>query len=180
MKGQLRLSVEGLGGQGVEEFGRSEAFVSGLDHQLFLLDHMHELDPNECVLGCLERFASQHGPCHPLDGSMILLHDVVEVFHLTDDDGGAVGLVVALDSGFIGVAAVNRNFLGDPLTADSFLQKPKRRLCIAMLGKQKVNRLAVFVYGTVEIVLLALDLDVGLIQAPAHPHRTLAPMERLF
>jgi len=40
---------------------------------------------------------------------MILLHDIVEVFHLTDDDGGAVCLVVALDGGFIGVAAVNRD-----------------------------------------------------------------------
>jgi hypothetical protein len=39
---------------------------------------------------------------------MILLHHVVEAFHLTDDNVGAVCLVVALDSGCIGVAAVNR------------------------------------------------------------------------
>ncbi len=77
MKGQLSLSVGGLSGQGVEQFGRSEAFVSSLDHQLFLFDHMYELDPNQGVLGCLERFEPQHGPCHPLDCSMILLHDVV-------------------------------------------------------------------------------------------------------
>ena len=56
MKGQLSRLVGGLRGQGVEQFGRSEAFVSGPDSQLFLLDHMHEFDPNECVLGCLERF----------------------------------------------------------------------------------------------------------------------------
>jgi hypothetical protein len=56
MRGQLSLSVGGLRGQSVELFGRSEAFVSGPDQQLFLLDHVHELDPNECVLGCLERF----------------------------------------------------------------------------------------------------------------------------
>ena len=76
-RGALIPSVEGLGGQRVEQFGRSEAFTSKLDHQLFLLDHVHELDPNECVLGCLERFEPQHGPCHPLYTSMILLHDVV-------------------------------------------------------------------------------------------------------
>ena len=56
MKGQLSLWVEGLRGQSVELFGRSEAFVSGPDSQLFLLDHVHEFDPSECVLGCFERF----------------------------------------------------------------------------------------------------------------------------
>ena len=56
MKGRLPLSEGGLGGHSVELFGRSEAFVSGPDYQLFLLDHVHEFDPNECVLRCLERF----------------------------------------------------------------------------------------------------------------------------
>ena len=54
MQGQLALAVGRLGGEGVELCGRSEAFVFGLDHQLFLLDHMHELDANECVLRCIE------------------------------------------------------------------------------------------------------------------------------
>ena len=47
MKGQLRLSMGGLDGQGVEQFGRSEAFVSGLDHQLSFLDHVHEFDTDQ-------------------------------------------------------------------------------------------------------------------------------------
>ena len=47
MKGQLSLSAGGLSGQGVEQFGRSEALVSGLDHQLFLLDHVHEFDTDQ-------------------------------------------------------------------------------------------------------------------------------------
>ena len=56
MKGQLSLLVGELRGQSVELFGRSAAFVSAPDYQLSLLDHVHEFDPNECVLGCLERF----------------------------------------------------------------------------------------------------------------------------
>ena len=36
MKGQLSLLVGGLRGQSVELFGRSAAFVAGLDYQLFL------------------------------------------------------------------------------------------------------------------------------------------------
>ena len=50
MKGQLLLSVEGLSGQGVEQFGRSEALGSLLNHRLPFLDHVHEFNPNECVL----------------------------------------------------------------------------------------------------------------------------------
>gem|GEM_PF-3333747 len=56
MKGQLPLSVGRLGGQGVEQFGRSEPLVSGLEYHLFFLDHVHEFDANQRVLGCLKRF----------------------------------------------------------------------------------------------------------------------------
>src|SRR5215468_10857567 len=37
VKGQESLSAGRLGGQGVEQFGRSETLVSGLDPQLFFL-----------------------------------------------------------------------------------------------------------------------------------------------
>ena len=54
MKGQLPLSVGRLGGQGVEQFGRGEPLVSGLEYHLFFLDHVHEFDSNQGVLGCLK------------------------------------------------------------------------------------------------------------------------------
>jgi hypothetical protein len=76
VKGQLPLSVGRLSGQGVEQFGHSDALVSGLHPHLSFLDHVHELNPNECVLGCLERFKPQHRPCHPLYTSMILFHHI--------------------------------------------------------------------------------------------------------
>ena len=44
LKGQLPLSAGGLRGEGIELFGRSEAFVSLLDHQLPFLDHVHEFN----------------------------------------------------------------------------------------------------------------------------------------
>src|SRR5262249_22405148 len=56
VKGELPLSVERLGGQGVELIGRSEPLVSGLKYHLFFLDHVHEFDSNQSVLGCLKRF----------------------------------------------------------------------------------------------------------------------------
>src|SRR5262249_43897658 len=119
-------------------------------------------------------------PCHPLDTSMILLHDIVEVFHLTDDDVGALCLIVALDGGFIGVTAVDGDRLGETVAADGFFQKPERGLFIAVLREQKVNRVAVFVHGAIEIAPLPFYFDIGFVHAPTHPYRTLAAMEGLL
>jgi hypothetical protein len=58
MKRQLPQSVEGLRGQGVEQFGRSETLVPGLDDHLFFLDHVHEFDADESGLSRVERFES--------------------------------------------------------------------------------------------------------------------------
>ena len=77
MNGQLPWSVEGLRGQGIELFGRSEALCSGLNYNLSFLDHVHEFDADQGVLGCLERFESQHRPGHPLHSSMILFNGMI-------------------------------------------------------------------------------------------------------
>src|SRR5215471_13910533 len=77
MKGQLLLSRWGLRGQRVEQFGRSEALLPGLNDHLSFRDHMHEFDPNQGILSCVKRFKPQHRPCHPLHCSMILLHDII-------------------------------------------------------------------------------------------------------
>src|SRR5262245_32154112 len=174
MKGWSSLPVGELRGQGVEQFGRSEAFVSLLDHQLFLLDHMHELDPNEGSLGCLERFEPQHEPCHPFYCSVILFHHIIQILHLADGDSRAVLLVIAFDGGFIGVTAVNRDRLGEPVAADRLLQKPERGRCVPVLGEQKVNGLAVFIHRAVEIAPLALHLDVGLVDVIVTTRKILA------
>ena len=77
MKGQLSWSVEGLGGQGIELFSRSAAFFSSPHYHLSFLDHVHEFDPDQGALSCIKRFEPQHRPCHALDCSMVLFHDVV-------------------------------------------------------------------------------------------------------
>jgi hypothetical protein len=80
MTGSLPLSVRGLGGQGVELFGCREALFSGLHDHLSCLEPVHAFDPDQRALRCIERLEPQHRPCHPRNGAMILLHDVVEVF----------------------------------------------------------------------------------------------------
>ena len=118
MKGQLSLSVWGLGGQGVELFSRSEALVPGLDHHLSLLNHVHELHTNERTLGSVERLAPSHWPRHPLYTLMILLHNVVEIRDLADVDRGAMCFIVALDGRFIGGTPVDGDLLWHAVAPD--------------------------------------------------------------
>jgi hypothetical protein len=70
-----------------------------------------------------------------------------------------VFLVVALDGGFIGITAVDGDLLGETVAADGFFQKPERGLFIAVLREQKVNRLALLIYRTIEIPPLPLDFN---------------------
>jgi hypothetical protein len=111
---------------------------------------------------------------------MILLYDIIQVFDLPDGDGRAVRLIIAFDRGFIGVTAVNRDRFGEPVAADRLLQKPQCGLGVAVLGEQKVDRLAVLIDRPIQLAPLAFDLDVRLVHPPANPHRTLPAMKRFF
>jgi hypothetical protein len=142
-----------------------------------LLDHVHAFYTSERALRCVKGLAPQHGAGNPFDCSVVLFHDVVEVFDLADRDRGPMLLIVTLDGGFIGVTAVNRDRLGDTMPADGLLEKPSGGLLVAMFGKQKVDGLAVFVDGAIELAPLALDLDVCLVHPPTDPHRALAPVK---
>jgi hypothetical protein len=172
--------VEGLSGQGRELFGRREVLSSLLNDQLPFLEHVHELGPGQRRLCGVERFEPQPGASHPLDGSMVLFDHVLQIFHLPGDDVGAVLLVVAFDSGFIGLTAVDGNGFGDAVTADRLRKKAQRRLCIPVLREQKVNGLTVRIYRPREITLLPLDPNMGLIHPPTDPDRALAAVECLF
>ena len=73
---------------------------------------------------------------------MILLHHIIQIFDLADDDGRAVFFVVVLDRGFIGRAAINGDLVGYLVTANRFLQKAQRGLLVSLLGEEEINGLA--------------------------------------
>jgi hypothetical protein len=64
---------------------------------------MHEFNARYGALRRLEGFASEHRPDHPLDGSTVLLHDIIQVFDLADDDGRTArqGLHLVTDWGYV-------------------------------------------------------------------------------
>ena len=127
MKGLLPLSMWRLCGQGVELFGCSDALVSLLSSHLAFLDHVHELDPNQRILGCRKRLEPEHGTRNPFHRSMVLFHEVIEIFDLADFDRGAVRLVIALDGGFIGVTAVNGDLLRHAVAANRLASETVRQ-----------------------------------------------------
>ena len=172
--------VGGLGGQGIEHCGRREVLGSRLNHQLPFLEPVHECEPDEGVVGCVERFEPQQGSSDPFDGSMILLDAVVYVFHLSDDDVGPMRLIVAFDRGFIGVTPINGARLRDPVPADGLLEKPSRGRLVSVFREQQVNGLPVRIYRTIPVPPLAFDADVRFIHPPADLDGPPAAVERLF
>ena len=63
------------------------------------------------------------------------------------------------------------------MTADSFRQKLLGRWLIAHRDEQKVNRFAVLVHGTIQILPRAFHFEIRLTQPPTHPDRALAPLK---
>jgi hypothetical protein len=71
------------------------------------------------------------------------------------------------------------NRLGETMAADGLLQTPEGRFFSAVLRAQKGHALARLRHRPLQLAPLALPLAVGLVQAPAAPHRLLAPVARL-
>src|ERR671933_534407 len=110
---------------------------------------------------------------------MVLLDHISQVFHLPDDDGGAMRCVVPLDSGFIGLAAIDGKRGGDPVSMDGLREKSERGFCIPLLREQEVNGLPGLIDRAIHIPPLAFHPDIGLIHPPAAAHWALAAVERL-
>jgi hypothetical protein len=96
---------------------------------------------------------------------MLLVDPILEIFHLTNADGDTMFLIVALDSSFIGLAAVSGSLAAESVTWPLGLGVPG----------------AASSWGAAfSISPLPLDFDIRLVHPPTDPHRLLAPMERGF
>ena len=136
---------------------------------------MHGFDTGNDDASAAKGLESQHGPCDPFNGPMVLFDDVVEILRLAHrDDNTTVGLD-ADDGGLVGPAFVDGDFLGHVVQADSPFEECAGRGMIALGTQQKINGGAVLVYCPVQVLLSARDLDVGLVHAPAPADRPFAP-----
>src|SRR6266446_2908399 len=163
MKGQLPLSVWGLSGEGVELFGRSEAFAFSLNSPLFFLDHVHEFDTDQGSLCSVKGLEPQHRTRDPLHCTMVLFHAIVEILDRADGDGGPVLRVVALNRRLFGRPPVDGALLWYPMTPDRFVEKAERSLLGPLRGKPNVNGLAGLIHRAREVIPLAFHRNRRLV-----------------
>jgi len=71
-------------------------------------------------------------------------------------------------------------FSGTPWRRIALVRNRLAACSSTVLCEEKVDRLARFIDGAIEIAPLALDLDIGLVHPPTDPHGTLPTVERLF
>src|SRR5277367_3498280 len=116
----------------------------------------------------------RHRPHDALDGTVVRLDGVVEVFALPHLDVSLVLGVVAVDGRSVGAALVDRDLLGFAVLTDRALQKATRRRPISASREQKVHRVTIAINGTVQIFPFAADLDAGLVHGPTLANCTLA------
>ena len=60
----------------------------------------------------MDRFEVQHRLGHPLDSTVVLLDDVVEVLDLAHDDRNVAVSIDRIDGRLVGAALVHRDFFG--------------------------------------------------------------------
>ena len=132
---------------------------------------MHQRNARQHNSGRPERFESNHRPRHSFDRTVLLLLHIIEILHLAYLNRGAVLTIIALNGRGIGPALVNRDLLRQTVVADGSLQEAPRGRTVPLLGEQEVNSLAHFVHRPVQVLPLALNFDVHLVEPPAFGDR---------
>jgi hypothetical protein len=81
-------------------------------NQLPLANAVHDFNPRKRTPGRPKRFKAEHRMSDPFHSSVILFHDIIEIFAVADDDSRLVGPVVMFDRGCVRATLVNVIFSG--------------------------------------------------------------------
>ena len=115
-----------------------------------------------------------------LEGPVILLNDLVELFDLAHLDAGlGLGVVTSIAAVLAPLLSIVI-FSGVPLCLIALCKKRSAAFAISFGGQQEIYRSACLVDRPVQIFPDALDLHVGLVQPPTGSYRTLARTKLLL
>src|SRR5918999_1208848 len=89
--------------------------------QLPFAKGMHDFNPRDRTARCPEGLEAEHGTRQPFHGSMILLHDIIEILGVADDNRGPVRLVIVLNRCRVAPTLIDGDFLRQPLGANGFV-----------------------------------------------------------
>ena len=120
MKTSEIITLYDLCSQGVELFCGRWSRVSRRP-QLSLANRMHDFNPRNRTARRPKRFEAEHGMREAFDRSMVLLHKVVKIFGVANDDGRLMDLVVVVNRGGVAPTLINCNFLRQPLGANGLV-----------------------------------------------------------
>ena len=129
-------------------------------------DHVHKLDAAQNDSRTTKVLEALDWARDALDCTVILLDDVVQVLALPNHDFGAVLGIVIPDPGLVRSALVDVDDLGNTVVLDRAREEPPCRTTIAFGGQQEVDRVALFIHGTIPVTIFPADLDIGFVQAP--------------
>src|SRR5574343_1187478 len=90
---------------------------------MILTNHVHEFDSGKYAAGTSEGFEIQRRPNSPLDGSMVLLDDVVEIFCLAYCDRSYAVTINGIKDCFVGTAFVQIDLIRDPIGANGLVEE---------------------------------------------------------
>jgi hypothetical protein len=146
---------------------------------------VHHFDTSENDARTSELLEAEHWPCSSLDGSMILLDDVVEILALSDHNVRAVLPVVILDASFVRAALVDVGNTRKEIVLDRARKEPTCGATIAFGSKQEIYGVSLLIYRTIQIAILTVKLDVCFVHAPTSSDRaeaafTFSPSERFL
>src|SRR5215510_15294072 len=79
--------------------------------KLSFAKRMHDFNASDGTARSPERFEPEHRSHHTLYGPMILLHDIIEILRLPNDNGGLVHSVVARDRRCVTATLIDSDFL---------------------------------------------------------------------
>jgi hypothetical protein len=131
------------------------------------MDHVHEFDRGQCILSRPEGFKVEHRFGYALDGAMILLHDVVEILDLADDDLNFSSVIDLVDHRLVRTAFVHRDFFRIADFLYCLVEKPFGGIFVPLCRQEKIDRVAFLVDSAVQIFPDAFDLDSRFIHPPA-------------
>jgi hypothetical protein len=100
--------------------------------------------------------------------------------HLPDDECSAVLDIIVPNSGGIGLTAVNRDFFRPAVAADRLGEEALGRRFVPMCREKKIDGLPARIHGTVAIIPVALNANIGFVHAPAELYGSLAGVKGLL
>jgi hypothetical protein len=110
-----------------------------LDRELILSDHVHELDAGQHVSGRIKGFEVEHRPGHPLDGPMVLLDDVVEIFDLTHHNWRVFAGIDGIDGRLVGAALVRGDLVGSAVLAHGLVEEAFGGGHVPLCGQEEID-----------------------------------------